>query len=54
MQAQESVIAARRAAYPPLADLADAVYWQAQGDGEKMVNYLARCNKVKALFPKNG
>lgn len=54
MQAQEGVIAARRAAYPPLEDLADALYWQAQGDESKMADYLTRCNKVKVLFPKNG
>lgn len=53
MQAQESVIAARRAAYPPLEDLADALYWQAQGDDSQMIDYMVRCSKVKSNFPKS-
>ena len=40
--------------YPPLSDLADALYWQAQGDGEPMARYVAACEAVKAKYPKGG
>ncbi len=53
MQAQEGVIAARRAAYPPLEDLADAWYWQAHGDESKLADYLMRCALVNATIKKN-
>jgi len=43
----------RKASYPPLADLADALYWQSKGDESKMTEYLARCEEVKALYPKS-
>jgi len=43
----------REAAYPPLTDLADALYWQAQGDDSKMAAYLAACAAVKERFPKS-
>jgi hypothetical protein len=42
----------RRAAYPPLADLADALYWKEQGDPTKMAAYLAACTAVKKTYPK--
>lgn len=42
----------RRNAYPPAADLADALFWNAQGDSSKMDAYLAACAAVKALYPK--
>lgn len=48
----EAIDAARRAAYPPLADFADAMYWQAQGDNGPMLVWQAACAKVKADFPK--
>lgn len=38
--------------YPPLQDLADALYWQAQGNMQPMTDYLAACAAVKALYPK--
>ena len=38
--------------YPPLQDLADALYWQAQGNLQPMTDYLAACAAVKALYPK--
>ena len=40
--------------YPPLSDLADALYWQAQGDNEPMARYVAACEAVKAKYPKGG
>lgn len=42
----------RRAEYPPLADLADALFWQAQGDTTRMDAYLAAVAAVKAKYPK--
>jgi hypothetical protein len=42
----------RRVEYPPLADLADALYWQSQGDESKMTAYLAAVDAVKAKYPK--
>lgn len=42
----------RRSEYPPLSDLADAIYWQSQGDNSKMTEYLAAVNAVKLKYPK--
>lgn len=42
----------RQLEYPPMQDLADALYWQAQGDNSKMTQYLAKCAGVKAQYPK--
>lgn len=42
----------RRPEYPPLADLADALYWQAQGDNSKMNAYIDQIAAVKARYPK--
>jgi hypothetical protein len=42
----------REPEYPPLADLADALYWQAQGDESKMTAYLAAVEAVKTKYPK--
>jgi hypothetical protein len=38
--------------YPPLADFADAFYWQQQGDDTKMTAYLKRIEAVKQRHPK--
>jgi hypothetical protein len=38
--------------YPPLADLADALYHQSKGDETKMTAYLAKCEAVKQKYPK--
>ena len=48
----EDVAELRRAEYPPLADLADALYWQTQGDETKMTAYLEKIQAVKERFPK--
>lgn len=42
----------RRAAYPPLADLADALVAQAAGDDAPLAAYVAACAAVKARYPK--
>lgn len=42
----------RRPEYPPLSDLADALYWQAQGDDTKMTTYLLAVQAVKDKYPK--
>jgi hypothetical protein len=38
--------------YPPLADLADALYHQSKGDNTKMEAYVAACEAVKLKYPK--
>ena len=43
---------ARAKSYPPLADLADALFWQANGDSAPMTVYFARVAAVKAAYPK--
>jgi hypothetical protein len=42
----------RKPEYPPLADFADAMYWQAEGDNTKMTAYLAAVAAVKSKYPK--
>lgn len=42
----------RQPEYPPLEDLADALYWQSKGDDSKMVSYLQACDEVKNKYPK--
>ena len=42
----------RAAEYPPLADLADALYHQSKGDETKLTAYLAKCEAVKTKYPK--
>lgn len=42
----------RSSEYPPLTDLADALYHQANGDNTKMEAYLAACEAVKQKYPK--
>ena len=48
----EDVGRLRQAEYPPLADLADALYWQSKGDSSKMDAYNAAVEAVKQRFPK--
>ncbi len=43
----------RKAAYPPLEDLADALYWQAKGNPALLAAYVARVAAVKADHPKD-
>jgi uncharacterized protein with ParB-like and HNH nuclease domain len=38
--------------YPPLTDLADAMYWASQGDNTKLDTYYAACEAVKLKYPK--
>jgi hypothetical protein len=42
----------RQPEYPPLADLADALYWQSKGNDIKMAAYLAAVEAVKIKYPK--
>ena len=42
----------RQPEYPPLADLADALFWQAKGDDSKMTAYVAAVQAVKDKYPK--
>jgi hypothetical protein len=43
---------ARYAEYPPVAEFADAMYWQSKGDSSKMAAYFAKCDSVKQKHPK--
>jgi hypothetical protein len=45
-------IAKRHPEYPPLTDLADALYHQSKGDETKLTAYLAKCEAVKQKYPK--
>jgi hypothetical protein len=45
-------ISKRQAEYPPLTDLADALYHQSKGDETKLTAYLAKCEAVKQKYPK--
>lgn len=38
--------------YPPLVDFADAMYWSSRGDNTKLNAYYAKCEEVKAKYPK--
>lgn len=49
---QADISEQRRQAYPPLADLADALFWQSKGDEAPMKAYLAKVEAVKTKFPK--
>ena len=42
----------RAAEYPPLTELADALYHQQNGDDSKMTAYLAKVDAVKQKYPK--
>lgn len=42
----------RQVEYPQLGELADAIYWQSQGDDTKMTAYLAKVEAVKQKYPK--
>jgi hypothetical protein len=42
----------RAAAYPSIADFADAYYWAQKGDNTLMDAYVAKCDDVKTKYPK--
>jgi hypothetical protein len=42
----------RQQEYPPLTDLADALYHQSKGDETKLTAYIAKCEAVKQKYPK--
>jgi len=42
----------RRREYPPLEDLADAIYWMERKDKSLMEAWLKNCDAVKAKYPK--
>lgn len=48
----EDYRALREKEYPPIADFIDAMYWQSRGDVSKMTIYVAKCDLVKAKYPK--
>lgn len=38
--------------YPPMEDLADAIYWNEAGDSSKLDAYVEACAEVKTKYPK--
>jgi hypothetical protein len=48
----QAYIENRQREYPPLANLADALYHQSKGDETKLTAYLAKCESVKTKYPK--
>lgn len=42
----------RAAAYPPFAELADALVHQSLGNPQPLADYIAKCVAVKERFPK--
>ena len=50
--AAHAYISKRAQEYPPLTDLADALYHQSKGDETKLTAYLAKCEAVKQKYPK--
>lgn len=50
--AELTYVQKRQRKYPPLTDLADALYWQSQGDSTKMNEYVAAVKLVKERYPK--
>jgi hypothetical protein len=38
--------------YPSIKDFADAYYWSQKGDNTLMDAYVAKCDAVKAKYPK--
>lgn len=42
----------RQKNYPPITELADALYWASEGDDSKLTAYYAACAAVKAKYPK--
>ena len=50
---QLSYKAQRVAAYPSLAEFADAFVHLENGDKEPMEAYVAKCNEIKTAFPKS-
>ena len=43
----------RKMEYPNLEELADAIYWQSNGDSSKMTEYLEKVSLIKEKYPKN-
>jgi len=50
-QATQGYAEKRRQAYPPLGDLADALFHDWQNDPTKLVDYFKRVRAVKKKFP---
>lgn len=38
--------------YPPISELADALYWNSKGDSSHLETYFNKCEQVKENFPK--
>jgi hypothetical protein len=46
------VLANRMSEYPPVSELADALWHQQNGNEDPMTAYLAKCAEVKTRWPK--
>lgn len=42
----------RQPEYPPISDLADALFWASRGDDSKLTEYYSACEAVKQKYPK--
>ena len=42
----------RKAEYPPLAELADALYWSVNGNPQLLKQYYDKISAVKLKYPK--
>jgi hypothetical protein len=42
----------RKAEYPPVEELASALFWKEQGEPAKYDMYMKRCEEVKSKYPK--
>lgn len=48
-----SVVRDRRAQeYPPVSDLADAIYWREKGDPSPLAAWINACDAIKSRHPK--
>jgi hypothetical protein len=41
----------RRAEYPPITELGDALYWKENGNESKYIEYMSKCDNVKKKYP---
>jgi hypothetical protein len=41
----------RKAEYPPITELGDALYWKEQGNDSKYIEYIGKCEQVKTKYP---
>ena len=42
----------RKAEYPPVEELANALFWKEQGEPAKYEEYMKKCEEIKTKYPK--